>query len=157
MYQVNQMLVQVMERGTGAAARATLPSGLVVAGKSGTSSDYRDSWFAGFSGSHLTVVWIGYDDNTPTGLTGSSGSLMVWSRVMANIDTTPLTLSMPEGLQETTIEFMTGYAAKPGCGEELINIAVPQGTQLPVKPGCETNVIDDFGQRARNWWQNLTR
>ena len=65
MYQVNQMLVQVMERGTGAAARANLPSGLVVAGKSGTSSEYRDSWFAGFSGSHLAVVWIGYDDNTP--------------------------------------------------------------------------------------------
>ena len=56
-------------------ARAYLPSELVVAGKSGTSSDYRDSWFAGFSGSHLAVVWIGYDDNTPTGLTGSSGSL----------------------------------------------------------------------------------
>src|SRR5690606_15942841 len=72
-YQLNRMLVQVMERGTGRAARAHLPPGLVVAGKSGTSSDYRDSWFAGFSGSHLAVVWIGHDDNSPTGLTGSSG------------------------------------------------------------------------------------
>ncbi|MFL6577804.1 MAG: penicillin-binding protein 1B [Povalibacter sp.] len=155
-YQVNQMMVQVMERGTGAAARASLPSGLVVAGKSGTSSDYRDSWFAGFSGSHLAVVWIGYDDNTPTGLTGSSGSLFVWAHLMGSIATTPLTLSMPEGLQETTIEYMSGYAAKPGCGEELITIAVPQGTQLPVKPGCESGPLGEFGQRARNWWQNLT-
>ena len=87
-FQVNQMLVQVMERGTGRGARAQLPSGLVVAGKSGTSSDYRDSWFAGFSGSHLGVVWIGYDNNTPTGLTGSSGSLTVWSRLMSGIATT---------------------------------------------------------------------
>jgi penicillin-binding protein 1B len=154
-YQVNQMLVQVMERGTGASARANLPSGLVVAGKSGTSSDYRDSWFAGFSGSHLAVVWIGYDDNTPTGLTGSSGSLAVWSRLMGSISTTPLTLTLPEGLQETSIEFLTGYAARADCGEEVISVAVPQGTQLPVKPGCETKSPGNFGERAREWWQNV--
>ena len=157
MYEVNQMLVQVMERGTGVAARANLPSGLVVAGKSGTSSDYRDSWFAGFSGSHLAVVWIGYDDNTPTGLTGSSGSLQVWSRLMGAIPTTPLTLTMPEGLEQIQIEYLTGYSAKPGCGEEVITLAVPQGTQLPVKPGCETTPLQDFGQRAREWWQGVTR
>ncbi len=157
MYQVNQMLVQVMERGTGAAARSRLPSGLVVAGKSGTSSDYRDSWFAGFSGSHLAVVWIGYDDNTPTGLTGSSGSLMVWSQLMAKLGTTPLMLTMPEGLQETSIEFMSGYSAPAGCGEEVINVAVPIGTQLPVKPGCDPSAFGEFGQRAREWWHNLTR
>jgi penicillin-binding protein 1B len=157
MYEVNQMLVQVMERGTGVAARANLPSGLVVAGKSGTSSDYRDSWFAGFSGSHLAVVWIGYDDNTPTGLTGSSGSLQVWSRLMGAIPTTPLTLTMPEGLEQTQVEYLTGYSAKPGCGDEVITLAVPQGTQLPVKPGCETTPLQDFGQRAREWWQGVTR
>ena len=42
-----------------------LPANLVVAGKSGTSSDLHDNWFAGFSGSHLAVVWVGYDDNLP--------------------------------------------------------------------------------------------
>ena len=76
-YQVNRMLVQVMEHGSGQAARAQIPADIVVAGKTGTSSDYRDSWFAGFSGNTLAVVWIGYDDNSPTGLTGSSGSLPV--------------------------------------------------------------------------------
>jgi penicillin-binding protein 1B len=155
-YEVNQMMVQVMERGTGAAARANLPSGLVVAGKSGTSSDYRDSWFAGFSGSHLAVVWIGYDDNTPTGLTGSSGSLAVWSRLMGSIPTTPLSMPMPEGLQETSIEYLTGYAAKPECGEELVIVAVPQGTEVPVKPGCEgSSAFGEFGERARAWWQGV--
>lgn len=156
-YQVNRMLVQVMERGTGAAARARLPSGLVVAGKTGTSSDYRDSWFAGFSGSHLAVVWIGYDDNSPTGLTGSSGSLTVWSHLMGSINTTSLHMPLPEGLQETWIEFHTGYAAKPGCGEDVISVAVPQGVQLPVKPGCETGVFEDIGTRAQNWWRSIIR
>ena len=51
-YQVNRMLVQVMEHGSGQAARAQIPPEIVVAGKTGTSSDYRDSWFAGFSGNH---------------------------------------------------------------------------------------------------------
>jgi penicillin-binding protein 1B len=155
-YQVNQMLVQVMERGTGAAARANLPSGLVVAGKSGTSSDYRDSWFAGFSGSHLAVVWVGYDDNAPTGLTGSSGALTIWSKLMGSINTSSLSLTLPQGLTETSIEFMTGFAARPDCGEEVITIAVPIGTELPVKPGCEPGATDrSLGERARDWWQGI--
>ena len=111
-YQVNRMLVQVMEHGSGQAARAQIPREIVVAGKTGTSSDYRDSWFAGFSGNTLAVVWIGYDDNSPTGLTGSSGSLAVWSRLMRSIGTTSWSAPLPEGLEETSIEFMTGLAAR---------------------------------------------
>ena len=89
-YQVNRMLVEVMEHGIGRRRRARRsPPEIVVAGKTGTSSDYRDSWFAGFSGSHLAVVWIGHDDNSPTGLTGSSGSLPVWSRLMARSEQRP--------------------------------------------------------------------
>jgi penicillin-binding protein 1B len=152
-YQLNRMLVQVMERGTGRGAHAYLPSGLVVAGKSGTSSDYRDSWFAGFSGGHLAVVWIGYDDNTPTGLTGSSGSLAVWGRLMSAIPTTSWSNALPENLEETWIEYDTGLAAKPGCGGELVAVAVPKGTQLPVRPGCEAGVLD----RAREWWRSIIR
>jgi len=55
-YQLDRMLVLVMDHGTGRSGRALLPPDLVVAGKSGTSSDFRDSWFAGFSGNHLTAV-----------------------------------------------------------------------------------------------------
>src|SRR5690606_904748 len=143
-YQLNRMLVQVMERGSGASSRAYLPSGLVVAGKSGTSSDYRDSWFAGFSGSHLAVVWIGYDDNAPTGLTGSSGSLAVWSRLMASIGTTSWNAPLPDGLQETWIEYPTGLGAKPGCAEEVIAVALPIDVEVPMKPECERGVVERF-------------
>ncbi|TLY66423.1 MAG: penicillin-binding protein 1B, partial [Gammaproteobacteria bacterium] len=86
-YQLDRMLVEVMERGTGRGARAVLPAGLTVAGKSGTSSDFRDSWFAGFSGSHLAVVWVGYDSDEPTGFTGSAGALPVWAHIMAGLNT----------------------------------------------------------------------
>ena len=151
-YQVNRMLVQVMERGSGASSRAYLPSGLVVAGKSGTSSDYRDSWFAGFSGSHLAVVWIGYDDNAPTGLTGSSGSLAVWSRLMASIGTSSWSAPLPDGLQEAWMEFPTGMGAKPGCADEVVSVPLPTGVELPMKPGCENGVI----QSLSDFWRKFT-
>jgi penicillin-binding protein 1B len=157
-YQVNRMLVQVMEHGSGQAARAQIPPEIVVAGKTGTSSDYRDSWFAGFSGNTLAVVWIGYDDNSPTGLTGSSGSLPVWSRLMRSIGTTSWSAPLPEGLEDRSIEFMTGLAAQPQCGgEELVMVAVPSGTQLPEKPGCERSALGQIGERAREWWRSIVR
>ncbi|HKU72101.1 MAG TPA: transglycosylase domain-containing protein, partial [Burkholderiales bacterium] len=157
-YQVNRMLVQVMEHGSGRAARAQIPPEIVVAGKTGTSSDYRDSWFAGFSGNTLAVVWIGYDDNSPTGLTGSSGSLPVWSRLMRSIGTTSLSAPLPEGLEDVSIEFMTGLAADQRCGgTDLIMVPVPSGTQIPAKPGCETGVFGEIGEKARDWWRGIVR
>ena len=157
-YQVNRMLVQVMEHGSGQAARAQLPPEIVVAGKTGTSSDYRDSWFAGFSGNTLAVVWIGYDDNSPTGLTGSSGSLPVWARLMRSIGTTSWNAPLPEGLEDRSIEFKTGLAAEARCGgEDLVMVAVPSGTQLPAKPGCEPGVFSGLGERAREWWRGIVR
>jgi penicillin-binding protein 1B len=156
-YQVNRMMVEVIEHGSGRGARALIPPSIVLAGKSGTSSDYRDSWFAGFSGSHLAVVWIGHDDNSPTGLTGSSGSLPVWSRLMANLGTTSWSAPLPESLEETWIEFPTGLGARPDCGEEPIAIAVPKGTELPMQPACTTNVFGEFGEKAKEWWRGVTR
>src|SRR5262245_29440629 len=85
-YALNQALVQVMERGTGRTARAQLPAGLTVAGKTGTSDDLRDSWFAGFTNEHLAVAWIGYDDDRPTGLTGATGAAKIWVRVVGALE-----------------------------------------------------------------------
>ena len=79
------MLTLVTTRGTGRGALARLPPGMVVAGKTGTSSDTRDSWFAGFTGSYLAVVWVGYDDNRVTGLTGAAGALPVWGDTIASL------------------------------------------------------------------------
>ncbi len=89
-YALNQALVQVMERGTGRSARRALPNRLRVAGKTGTSDDLRDSWFAGFSNDYLTVAWIGNDRNEPIGLTGGAGAAQVWARVMAQVAAVPV-------------------------------------------------------------------
>jgi penicillin-binding protein 1B len=135
-YELDRMLEQVMDRGTGRGARTVLPANLVVAGKSGTGPDLRDSWFAGFSGSDLVVVWVGYDDDRSTGLTGSSGALPVWAHVMANLPSTSWNVPMPESVAETWIEYPTGLRVDQSCSQDAVPIAVPAGTQLPVKPGC---------------------
>ncbi len=156
-YQVNRMLVEVMNRGTGRAARARLPADLVVAGKTGTSSDYRDSWFAGFSASHLAVVWIGYDDNTPTGLTGSSGALAVWSQLMGSLNTSSWDAFLPESLEETSIEFQSGLAAHPDCATDVLNVPVPHGTVIEPKPGCEAGTLQTLGGRVSGWLEGIIR
>ena len=135
-YELNRMLVTVMDHGTGRAARPLLSANLTVAGKSGTSSDDRDSWFAGFSGTDLVVVWVGYDDNAPTGLTGSAGALPVWAHVMAGLNTNSWSAPMPESLAEVHIDFPTGLRAVPGCTPDLVAVAVPANATLPVRPGC---------------------
>jgi penicillin-binding protein 1B len=135
-YQLDRMLVLVMDHGTGRSARALLPPDLVVAGKSGTSSDFRDSWFAGFSGDHLAVVWVGYDDDQPTGLTGSSGALPVWAHVMAGLGTSSWNAPRPESLAEVDIEYPTGLRAAPGCAPDVVAVAVPGDAAIAPHPGC---------------------
>jgi penicillin-binding protein 1B len=155
-YQVNRMMVEAINRGTGRPARASLPAKLVVAGKTGTSSDYRDSWFAGFSGRHLAVVWIGSDDNRPTGLTGASGALPVWSKVMGGIRTSSWQAPLPASLDELWIDYPTGYAADPKCSDDVVVVAIPRGTELLVKPGCGS-LFQDLATRAREWLRGIIR
>ncbi|HWW79714.1 MAG TPA: penicillin-binding protein 1B [Steroidobacteraceae bacterium] len=155
-YEVDRMMEQVMEKGTGRGARAVLPANLVVAGKSGTSSDYHDNWFAGFSGSHLAVVWVGYDDNLPTGFTGSSGALPVWARMMAGLGTTSWDAPMPESLAETWIDYGTGLRVDKDCSDkDAVPIAVPVGIELPLNPQCPGGKTPTIIERAGEWIRDL--
>jgi penicillin-binding protein 1B len=92
-------LVEVTDSGTGAGLRRLLPQGLQVAGKTGTTNDLRDSWFAGFSGDRVAVAWVGRDDNASTGLTGAGGAMPVWADLMRSIDTVPLQMIPPAGIE----------------------------------------------------------
>ena len=63
---------------------------LQSAGKTGTSNDSRDSWYAGYTGDHLAVVWVGNDQNQPTGLYGATGAMRVWSGIFSRLPSAPL-------------------------------------------------------------------
>lgn len=129
-------LQQVMREGTGAGAR--LPGGPALAGKTGTTNDQRDSWFAGFSGNYLTVVWVGRDDNKPMPLTGASGALRIWTAIMSGLEHRAL----PEPPEDVTLAWYdpaTGAGSGPHC---------PGARQLPFASGSEP-AQEDCGVGAR--------
>lgn len=102
---VNYALQDVVRNGT---ARSVLPGfryDYGLAGKTGTTNDYRDSWFAGFSGNYLTVVWVGRDDNKSTGLTGASGAARIWSKVMQKIPLQRLQVPFHEQVTAQTVYY----------------------------------------------------
>ncbi|MCB0407194.1 MAG: PBP1A family penicillin-binding protein [Bdellovibrionales bacterium] len=76
-----------------------------AAGKTGTTSDTKDAWFAGFTPQILTLVWVGYDDNTPMGLTGASGALPLWVQFMKAYGSRyqPVDFTWPEGTHTVVI------------------------------------------------------
>ncbi|TCB78101.1 penicillin-binding protein 1B [Acinetobacter sp. ANC 3781] len=114
-YILNYGLQQVMSSGTGRSAYNALSGDLKLAGKSGTTNDTRDSWFAGYSGNYLSVVWLGLDDNKVTGLTGSSGALPVWTNVMKQLRQKPVNLRQTENVQWHWIDRATGHLSAQGC------------------------------------------
>lgn len=98
-YIVNTMLQEVMTSGTGHSAYDVFPKNFGLVGKTGTTNDAKDSWFAGYSGDYLSVVWVGRDDNKPMGLTGATGALPVWLSVMKQISTQPVNLIAPDNIK----------------------------------------------------------
>jgi penicillin-binding protein 1B len=87
---VTLALQDAVARGTGRALLADGLGRLDAAGKTGTSNDSRDSWFAGYTGEHLAVVWVGNDKNEPTGLYGATGAMRVWSALFTRLPSAPL-------------------------------------------------------------------
>ncbi|MCK5924977.1 MAG: penicillin-binding protein 1B, partial [Methylococcales bacterium] len=115
-YIINTMLQKVMADGTGRSAYKYLPKEYALAGKTGTSNELKDSWFAGFSGDYLSVVWIGRDDNKTTGLSGSSGALQLWSAMMKQIAKQPVNLIAPDNIEISWID-KQGLLADHYCTE----------------------------------------
>lgn len=144
---MTRALEVVMQTGTGRTSRYA-SSG--IAGKTGTSDDFRDSWFAGFDATTLTVAWVGYDDNSPTGLTGSAGALKIWDAIMANLDLVPL--AELSGANTVEIEYTTGLVANAGCAQ-IVSVPIPEGSVLRSKPGCGIN-LRSLSNRLRSWLQN---
>ncbi|SDW31900.1 penicillin-binding protein 1B [Lysobacter enzymogenes] len=83
-------LQQAVTNGTGRQLVADGLGKLQPAGKTGTSNDGRDSWFAGWTGDHLAVIWVGNDQNQTTGLYGATGAMRVWSAMFSRLPTAPL-------------------------------------------------------------------
>jgi penicillin-binding protein 1B len=118
-YLVNHALQAVVREGTGQSLSNWLPDSLAIAGKTGTTDKLRDSWFAGFAGDKLAVVWVGRDDDKPAGLSGASGALQVWGELMQGAFPQPLALGTPEGIEFAWVDAETGLRSDSGCAASV--------------------------------------
>ena len=98
-YLLRTALEAVLREGTGRSVREGLSPGLHAAGKTGTTNGGRDSWFAGFAGGYVAVVWVGFDDNRAAGLSGSGQALKVWAGLVSRLPHSPAAPAIPDGVQ----------------------------------------------------------
>lgn len=142
-----QYAMQVaMTEGTGRSAASRVTG--AIAGKTGTTNDQRDSWFAGFDGAHLGVFWVGLDDNGITPLTGATGALRLWSSVYQNIGVDPLHFVRPPAI--------TYYWVNPEY-DELSSQDCPSAAYIPFVEGSQPTRVGACSHtgQAQHWLRQL--
>jgi penicillin-binding protein 1B len=159
MYLLATAMQGVVREGTGQGLKSWLPPESAVAGKTGTTDEQRDAWFAGFTGDRLGIVWIGYDDNRPARLSGAAAALPVWGEMMAALDPEPLALPRPEGIENVLIDPQSGLRADIGCAGAL-ELPFANGSAPAERAPCATDVgvaVEQVKERARSWLERLFR
>lgn len=154
-YLLNFALQQTMREGTAASAYKTLPADLVMAGKTGTTNDLRDAWFAGYTGNYLAVVWVGNDDNRATGLFGATGALPVWVEMMAHLHPVSLAPVQAEKVQWQWADRSSGKLSAENC-PDAIYVPFRQDTvpadAVPCAQGTVPATLDKIFHRAIDWF-----
>ncbi len=158
-YLVTHLMEGVIDHGTGEGARE-LGFKRPAAGKTGTTNDNRDAWFAGFTPDLLAVVWVGFDEQRPLGLTGAQAALPIWTEFMKQATAgTPVSHFIPPpGVRLVRIDPDTGELATPACprvieeaflaGDEPTTpcsrhaslIVEPEDVRPPIMPATEPMV-----------------
>lgn len=150
MHLLQYMLQETTRTGTARSIYSRLPKTLNVAGKTGTSDLQRDSWFAGFAGNRLAVVWLGLDNNEPVPFTGSSGALRAWINYMATETLDPFIAPAPEKIEYLWIDQQTGMLASAQClGAQLLPFII--GNSPTEQSDCGDDLQIDSLPIIDNW------
>ncbi len=137
----------VLREGTAQAAYSRLPFGLHLAGKTGTTDNQRDSWFAGFSANYNTVVWVGRDDNKKMPLTGATGALPIWINLMAALPNQTLPDPSQSNIEWQWIDEATGNRTDEGCSGARrmpIDRRSPQPSYVSCRGRAPVNLLNQF-------------
>jgi len=125
---LNYALTQVVEQGTARALPGLIGKDTVIAGKTGTTNDRRDSWFVGYTRNRVAVSWVGRDDNEPAGVTGSNAAMQLWAGLFRNLPIEPVDLRMPDGAFWLWVDPVSGKLSNDQCAGAV---------QLPFVEGSE--------------------
>ena len=147
---------QVVQRGTGRQLGAKYP-GLHLAGKTGTTNNNVDTWFAGIDGSQVTINWVGRDNNQPTKLYGASGAMSIYQRYLANQTPTPLVLTAPEDVVDMGVDGSGNFVCSGGVRTLPVWTTAPdalcrQGEQIQqqqLEQQQQNNPFNQSGQQPQ--------
>jgi penicillin-binding protein 1A len=152
-FQLADMMAAVATRGTAAAAAGL---GRPAAGKTGTTNDNTDAWFAGFTGRALAAVWLGFDSpatKLPPGGDGAHAALPLWMRAIRDAEgarpAVPVPGAPPEGMERVAIDRETGLLAAPGAPG--LALWLRRGTAPAEVAGQPGTSPTDFGRSAREF------
>ncbi len=120
-----------------------------AAGKTGTTNDYKDSWFTGYTPQILTLTWIGYDNNQSTGLSGASGAMRLWAEYMNCIGNSYAIgdFVVPRGLVTVELDVHNLKKATEKCPDVIQEIFI-EGTEP--QESCKEHTT-----RIRSWFKKL--
>jgi penicillin-binding protein 1B len=149
-YLTDYALTQVSQQGT-AKSLAWRLKGKIVAGKTGTTNDQRDSWFVGYDEKNMVTTWLGRDDNKPTHFTGSSGALTLYANFMERIGTVSKVNSKPTGVEIVRFENKTGLALGGECPNTISYPAINEG--LALNFSCSEKAVKK--KEKRSWFEKL--
>ena len=138
-YLLSTAMNKITKVGTAQYLKHVLPKWKNSAGKTGTTNKNVDSWFAGFTGQHVVSVWVGRDDNKPTGFTGSSGALRVWADFVKKLSTQPFKPKRPKNISYLNVDKESGLLFNSACGQAII---------LPFIKGTEPTEISPCAVQA---------
>jgi hypothetical protein len=127
-YLLTEAMKDVLTKGTGLEANFTSTS---IAGKTGTTEDSNDVWFAGYSPAYTTTVWAGYDNNTKLTKEEESLAMIIWRQIMSNIDAnkTHEDFSKPDDITTAYVCPDSGLLAVSGFCDKAYNESFVKGTE----------------------------
>ncbi|MCP4597705.1 penicillin-binding protein 1B [Neptuniibacter sp.] len=152
MHLIQYALQAVTREGTARSIYNRLPAAMNVAGKTGTSNGQRDSWFAGFAGDRMAVVWLGLDENGKLPFTGSGGALRVWTDLMVKEKPHSFMAVQPEGIEYHWVEEQTGLLAAEHC-EGVRQLPFIKGTAPKQYAECAAKQQDESLDWFKRWFR----
>ncbi len=146
MYLITYAMQAVMHEGTGRSVADKFSRNRLIAGKTGTTNDLRDNWFAGFNSERAAVVWVGNDDNKPLAMPASLGALPIWADLMSAYPSAAGRPPIPDDIDYSWVDIATDQLTEEGC---------PNAVYLPFKKGsAPTSHTQCYLQQQTEHWFN---
>ena len=130
-YLLNHLLRQTVREGTGQPLQIWTGSQTAWGGKTGTSNRGRDTWFVAVSPQNVLVVWVGFDDNTPTRRTGSQIAVPLAGAILKDLPLPPTPAQAPQGIEKKTVDARSGLLSLASCSPDLREVPFLNGTAPP--------------------------